>query len=322
MSKSSQIISHAKYRGNEKIKNIIPTKEIFHDNQKPICKPPWVRIKLPADNSRVKNIKNIIRNNGLYSVCEEAACPNLTECFNNGTATFMILGDICTRRCPFCNVAYGRPYRPNIKEPLNLAATIHELALNYVVITSVNRDDLHDGGAQHFVQCIKAIREKNINIKIEILVPDFRGCMDQALSIFTKTTPDIFNHNLENVPRLYKTIRPGANYKNSLKLLKNFNQMNPNVPTKSGLMLGLGENNQEVFSVIQDLRDHNVTMLTLGQYLQPSRYHLPVKRYVSPVEFQIIKETALKLGFTHVACGPLVRSSYHANLQAMGLEVK
>lgn len=285
-------------------------------------KPEWMRIKLPSDSSRIIGIKDAMRKNGLHSVCEEASCPNLAECFNHGTATFMILGDICTRRCPFCDVAHGKPNPPDVQEPEKLAQTIKDMDLRYVVITSVDRDDLSDGGAQHFADCISVIRKKNPEIKIEILVPDFRRRTDVAIEILSVCPPDVFNHNLENVPRIYKTIRPGADYEGSLALLKRYRQINPDVPTKSGLMVGLGETDDEILQVMQDLRNHGVTMLTLGQYLQPSPHHLPVQRYVSPEEFGQIKEAALAMGFTHAACGPFVRSSYHADLQAKGIEVK
>ncbi len=284
--------------------------------------PEWMKIKLPADSTRIQGIKAAMRKNGLHSVCEEASCPNLAECFNHGTATFMILGAICTRRCPFCDVAHGRPVAPDANEPVKLAQTIADMALRYVVITSVDRDDLRDGGAQHFADCITAIREKSPQIKIETLVPDFRGRMDRALDILTATPPDVFNHNLENVPRIYRQVRPGADYNWSLKLLERFKEAHPEIPTKSGLMVGLGETNEEIIEVMRDLRRHGVTMLTLGQYLQPSRHHLPVQRYVSPDEFDEMKAEALAMGFTHAACGPFVRSSYHADLQAKGMEVK
>lgn len=285
-------------------------------------KPDWMRIKLVSDTSRIDQIKNVMRKNGLHSVCEEASCPNLAECFNHGTATFMILGDICTRRCPFCDVSHGKPNPPDVNEPAKLAQTIKEMQLRYVVITSVDRDDLPDTGAQHFADCIAAIRKESPNIKIEILVPDFRKRMDIATSILTATPPDVFNHNLENIPRLYKEIRPGANYAESLTLLAKFKAATPHIPTKSGLMVGLGESNEEILKVMQDLRAHGVTMLTLGQYLQPSPHHLPVQRYMSPDEFNQMKIKALEMGFTHAACGPFVRSSYHADLQAKGVDVK
>ncbi|CUX96769.1 Lipoyl synthase [Candidatus Doolittlea endobia] len=300
---------------------VIPIKAISVERQEILRKPSWIKIKLPADSTRIQNIKTAMRKNDLYSVCEEASCPNLGECFNRGTATFMILGTICTRRCPFCDVAHGRPITPDANEPVKLAQTIVDMKLRHVVITSVDRDDLRDGGAQHFVDCISAIRAKNPNIRIETLVPDFRGRTDRALKIINTAPPDIFNHNLENVPRLYRQVRPGADYHGSLKLLENFKTANPQLPTKSGLMVGLGETNAEIVDVMRDLRRHGVTMLTLGQYLQPSCHHLPVKRYVSPQEFDEMKQEALAMRFTHATCGPFVRSSYHADLQADGIEI-
>ncbi|WP_395479804.1 lipoyl synthase [Candidatus Curculioniphilus buchneri] len=303
-------------------KNLIPVKSITENHQLNLNKPSWLKIKFPADSTRIQEIKAIMRKNSLHSVCEEASCPNLSECFNHGTATFMILGTICTRRCPFCDVAHGRPITPDINEPERLAQAIFDMKLRYVVVTSVDRDDLRDGGAQHFTNCISAIRKKNPSIQIEILVPDFRGRMEQALEIINITPPDVFNHNLENVPRLYRQVRPGANYNWSLKLLERFKLANRHLPTKSGLMLGLGETNEEIIEVMHNLRNCGVTMLTLGQYLQPSRHHLPVRRYVSPKEFNEMKKEALAMGFTHAACGPFVRSSYHADLQSQGIEVK
>lgn len=278
-------------------------------------KPEWIRMKAPS-SKRFKEIKQALRDNNLHTVCEEASCPNIGECFSGGTATFMILGDICTRRCPFCDVAHGKPLPPDIDEPTNLAKTIAQMHLNYVVITSVDRDDLPDGGAKHFVDCIKAIRVASPNIKIEILVPDFRGRLDIALKVLKEAPPDVMNHNLETIPRLYKQARPGSNYQNSLNLLKAFNEMYPHIPTKSGLMLGLGETDDEILEVMQDLRTHAVTMLTLGQYLQPSVHHLPVVRYVEPAIFDTFKEKADAMGFNNAASGPMVRSSYHADLQA------
>jgi len=278
-------------------------------------KPEWIRMKVP-DSARFQEIKQILRENHLHTVCEEASCPNIGECFSGGTATFMVLGDICTRRCPFCDVAHGKPLAPDAQEPGNLARTIAAMHLKYVVITSVDRDDLHDGGAQHFVDCIQAVRSHSPQIRIEVLVPDFRGRLDRALEILTLAPPDVMNHNLETVPRLYKQARPGADYQNSLALLKSFRQRHPQVPTKSGLMLGLGETDDEILQVMQDLRAHGVTMLTLGQYLQPSAHHLPVLRYVTPASFATFEQKALAMGFTHAACGPMVRSSYHADLQA------
>lgn len=284
--------------------------------QQPMLKKPdWIRMKMP-NSSRFKEIKQALRDNNLHTVCEEASCPNIGECFSGGTATFMILGDICTRRCPFCDVAHGKPLPPDDQEPNNLAKTIADMRLNYVVITSVDRDDLPDGGAKHFVDCIKAIRETSPNIKIEILVPDFRGRLDIALKILKEAPPDVMNHNLETIPRLYKQARPGSDYQNSLNLLKAFHEMYPHIPTKSGLMLGLGETDDEILAVMKDLRAHNVTMLTLGQYLQPSVHHLPVLRYVEPAIFDALKEKADAMGFNNAASGPMVRSSYHADLQA------
>jgi len=278
-------------------------------------KPDWIRMKVP-DSARFQEIKNILRDNNLHTVCEEASCPNIGECFSGGTATFMILGDVCTRRCPFCDVAHGKPIAPDINEPANLARTIAAMQLNYVVITSVDRDDLRDGGAQHFVDCIRAVRAASPEIRIEVLVPDFRGRLDRAMEILTQAPPDVMNHNLETVPRLYKEARPGSDYQNSLNLLKVFGELHPDVPTKSGLMLGLGETDEEILQVMQDLRDHGVSMLTLGQYLQPSAHHLPVKRFVEPARFVEFEQQALAMGFTHAACGPMVRSSYHADQQA------
>jgi lipoic acid synthetase len=283
--------------------------------QPTLRKPEWIKMKMP-NSRRFQEIKQALRNNHLHTVCEEASCPNIGECFSSGTATFMILGDICTRRCPFCDVAHGKPLPPDINEPKNLAKTIAEMQLNYVVITSVDRDDLPDGGAKHFVDCIKAIRSASPNIKIEILVPDFRGRLDIALSILKEAPPDVMNHNLETIPRLYKQARPGSDYQNSLNLLKAFNDMYSHIPTKSGLMLGLGETDDEILEVMKDLRAHAVSMLTLGQYLQPSEHHLPVMRYVTPATFDMFKEKADAMGFNNAASGPMVRSSYHADLQA------
>ncbi len=290
----------------------IPIKIIPQPMQR---KPEWIRMKMP-DSARYQEIKGILRENNLHTVCEEASCPNIGECFSSGTATFMILGDICTRRCPFCDVAHGKPLAPDVNEPENLARTIAQMKLKYVVITSVDRDDLRDGGAQHFVDCIQAVRAHSPNIKIEILVPDFRGRLDVAMEILNKAPPDVMNHNLETVPRLYKQARPGSDYQNSLSLLKTFGDLYPNVPTKSGLMLGLGETDEEILAVMQDLRAHNVSMLTLGQYLQPSVHHLPVMRYVAPVIFDELKQKADAMGFNNTASGPMVRSSYHADVQA------
>jgi lipoic acid synthetase len=302
-------------RGQEKTARI-PIK--IEPSELPIRKPDWIRIKIPNSN-QVNHLKAKLRENHLHTVCEEATCPNLNECFSGGTATFMIMGDICTRRCPFCDVAHGRPEPLNPNEPQQLAQTIADMNLKYVVITSVDRDDLRDGGAEHFVQCIQATREIVPHIKIEVLVPDFRGRMEKALAIFKQAPPDVFNHNLETVPRLYKQSRPGADYQWSLDLLKAYKQQQSDVPTKSGIMLGLGEEISEVEQVMQDLRAHDCDMLTLGQYLQPSRYHLPVQRYVTPDEFKQLGALGEKMGFKNVASAPLVRSSYHADMQAKTL---
>jgi lipoic acid synthetase len=301
---------------------LIPVKFMPDPNEEVLRKPDWMRIKLPPSSQKIEHIKSTLRKNKLHSVCEEASCPNLAECFNHGTATFMIMGAICTRRCPFCDVAHGRPLALDPDEPKKLALTIKEMGLKYVVITSVDRDDLRDGGAQHFADCIKQIREHSPQTRIEILTPDFRGRMEQALEVFRETPPDVFNHNLETAPRMYRVARPGADYKWSLELLRRIKEMHPHVPTKSGVMMGLGETNEEIVQVLKDLREHGVNMLTLGQYLQPSRHHLPVKRYVPPAEFDELKDIAMELGFSHAACGPFVRSSYHADLQAKGEEVK
>jgi lipoic acid synthetase len=281
----------------------------------PLRKPSWIRAKAQG-SPEVARIKAALRANNLHTVCEEANCPNLGECFGKGTATFMIMGDICTRRCPFCNVAHGRPKPLDEHEPANLARTIRDMHLRYVVITSVDRDDLRDGGAAHFAACIRYARELSPELVIEVLVPDFRGRMDPALVIFKDTPPDVFNHNLETVPRLYRQARPGSDYDWSLDLLERFKGLHPQVPTKSGLMLGLGEEIAEIEQVMRDLRAHGVDMLTLGQYLQPSRYHLPVARYVEPAEFERLKAVGEQMGFSHVASGPMVRSSYHADQQA------
>ncbi|WP_199609372.1 lipoyl synthase [Flocculibacter collagenilyticus] len=321
MTKSARMQPGEKLRDADKMA-LIPVKVLATEKEDMLRKPDWLKIRLPKSSERIDHIKQTMRKHGLHSVCEEASCPNLPECFNHGTATFMILGDICTRRCPFCDVAHGRPLPPNAEEPEKLALTIKEMKLKYVVITSVDRDDLRDGGAQHFVDCINAIRKHAPETKIEILVPDFRGRMDKALDILNTSPPDVFNHNLETAPRLYKKARPGADYKWSLELLRRFKEAHPTVKTKSGLMVGLGEENEEIIEVLKDLREHNVDMLTIGQYLQPSKHHLPVTRYVSPAEFDVFKEEADKLGFHQAASGPFVRSSYHADKQAAGEEVK
>lgn len=278
-------------------------------------KPSWIRAKSP-NSPRFFEIKQILREHQLHTVCEEASCPNIGECFSHGTATFMILGDVCTRRCPFCDVAHGKPLAPDVNEPANLAKTIAAMKLKYVVITSVDRDDLRDGGAQHFVDCIRAVRLASPQTRIEVLVPDFRGRLGIALDVLALAPPDVMNHNLETVPRLYKAARPGADYTNSLQLLKAFKAKHPHVPTKSGLMVGLGETDAEILDVMRDLRAHDVEMLTVGQYLQPSRHHLPVKRFVTPDEFKELEAAAQEMGFLNAACGPMVRSSYHADQQA------
>ncbi|MBT7952073.1 MAG: lipoyl synthase [Gammaproteobacteria bacterium] len=280
-------------------------------------KPTWIRAKAPTD-PKVQKLKSLIRDHKLNTVCEEASCPNLGECFSHGTATFMVMGDLCTRRCPFCDVAHGRPQPLDENEPAQLAHAVALMQLRYIVITSVDRDDLRDGGAEHFVKCIDAVRNSVPGIKIEILTPDFRGRMDVALEKFNQSQPDVFNHNLETVPSLYKKVRPGADYQWSLQLIKNFKQRHPNVTSKSGIMLGLGEEIEEVKQVLRDLREHDCDMLTLGQYLQPSRHHLAVERFIHPDEFDELGLYAESLGFNNVASAPMVRSSYHADLQAQG----
>lgn len=309
--------SKIKQRGADKLSRI-PIK--IEPTDSPLRKPDWIRVRIPASPA-VNDLKKLLRDNNLVTVCEEASCPNLPECFTHGTATFMIMGDKCTRRCSFCDVAHGRPDPLDPNEPLHLASTIAKMGLRYVVITSVDRDDLRDGGASHFTACLLAIREKNPHIKIEILVPDYRGRLEIALQETGRALPEVFNHNIETVPRLYKQARPGSDYAHSLRLLQEFKKLYPTVPTKSGIMLGLGETNEEVEQTLKDLRDHQVDMVTLGQYLQPSRYHLPVARYVTPEEFKQFGETAKELGFKNSASGPLVRSSYHADKQAAGEEV-
>lgn len=281
----------------------------------PLKKPDWIRVRL-GNSERFQEIKQILREQKLHTVCEEASCPNIGECFGKGTATFMILGDLCTRRCPFCDVAHGRPKPPDVDEPRHLAETIAALKLKYVVITSVDRDDLRDGGAGHFKDCIRAVRELSPQTRIEVLVPDFRGRLDIALDILSACPPDVMNHNLETVPRLYKQARPGSDYAHSLKLLKDFKARFPHIPAKSGLMVGLGETDEEILQVMRDLRAHDVDMLTIGQYLQPSAHHLPVLRYVEPAIFDMYAAEATRMGFNHAASGPLVRSSYHADQQA------
>jgi lipoic acid synthetase len=300
-----------KEKGRAKTIRIVPAPSTTR-----LAKPAWIRVRAASPNSRFHEIKDILRAQKLHTVCEEASCPNIAECFGKGTATFMILGDICTRRCPFCDVAHGRPLAPDADEPRHLAETIARLRLKYVVITSVDRDDLKDGGAQHFVDCIRAVRQASPQTTIEVLVPDFRGRLERALQILGAATPDVMNHNLETVPRLYKRARPGGHYAHSLELLKAFRARHPGVPTKSGLMVGLGEHDEEILSVMRDLRAHDVDMLTIGQYLQPSPHHLPVERYVEPAVFSMFQEQAAQMGFRHAAIGPLVRSSYHADQQA------
>jgi len=308
------LIEGEKLRGAEKVARIpvkvIPTVDLLK-------KPDWIRVKIPA-SPQISHIKDTLRKHKLASVCEEASCPNLGECFSNGTATFMIMGEICTRRCPFCDVAHGKPKPLSENEPRELAEAIAEMRLRYVVITSVDRDDLKDSGAQHFANCISETRRLNPDIQIEVLVPDFRGRMEIALDILEKTPPHVFNHNLETVPRLYRQARPGADYAWSLELLRRYKERVPSVMTKSGLMLGLGETKEEVMEVMRDMKAHNIDMVTLGQYLQPSRNHLAVARFVHPDEFEELRVFGEALGFTHVASGPLVRSSYHADKQAKG----
>jgi len=281
-------------------------------------KPDWIRVKAGSPTTRFYEIKDILRKNNLVTVCEEASCPNIGECFGKGTATFMIMGDKCTRRCPFCDVGHGRPDPLDVNEPANLARTIADLKLSYVVITSVDRDDLRDGGAGHFVDCIRETRVLSPKTQIEVLVPDFRGRDDRALEILKAAPPDVMNHNLETVPRLYKEVRPGSDYQFSLQLLKKFKALFPHVPTKSGLMVGLGETDEEILQVMREMREHNIEMLTLGQYLAPSTSHLPVKRYVHPDTFKMFEEKAYEMGFKHAAVGAMVRSSYHADQQAHG----
>ena len=279
-------------------------------------KPDWIRVKVAADSSQFYRVKQILRENRLHTVCEEATCPNIGECFGKGTATFMIMGDKCTRRCPFCDVGHGRPDPLDAGEPAHLAGTIAALGLRYVVITSVDRDDLRDGGAQHFVDCIRAVRAQSPGTQIEVLVPDFRGRLERALDVLVQAPPDVMNHNLETVPRLYRQARPGADYAHSLALLQQFRARVPDVPTKSGLMVGLGETDEEILAVMRDLRAQGVQMLTIGQYLAPSDHHLPVQRYAAPEVFHQFEHAARAMGFAHAACAPLVRSSYHADQQA------
>tara|TARA_R110002073_G_scaffold7588_4_gene43130 strand:- start:1981 stop:2943 length:963 start_codon:yes stop_codon:yes gene_type:complete len=310
----NKLVQGIKLRGADKVRRI-PVKVIPSDEV--LRKPDWIRVRIPA-SPEISRIKDILRTRKLASVCEEASCPNLGECFSHGTATFMIMGEICTRRCPFCDVSHGKPNPLDVDEPRQLAEAIEEMRLKYVVVTSVDRDDLKDSGAGHFAECINEMRRLNPNTTVEVLVPDFRGRMDIALEKLAASPPDVFNHNLETVPRLYKKARPGADYQWSLTLLQRYKEIKPEVRTKSGLMLGLGEEIDEVEAVMADMREHNVDMLTLGQYLQPSRDHLKVERFVHPDEFAMLKELGDKMGFSQVASGPLVRSSYHADLQAKG----
>ena len=281
-------------------------------------KPEWIRVRA-ASSPRFAEVKRILREHGLHTVCEEASCPNIGECFGKGTATFLIMGDICTRRCPFCDVGHGRPLPLDADEPANLAATIAAMKLRYVVITSVDRDDLRDGGAQHFVDCIRAVRERSPSTQVEILVPDFRGRLERALDILVAAPPDVMNHNLETVPRLYRQARPGSDYAHSLALLAEFKARLPDIPTKSGLMVGLGETDEEILAVMRDMRARSIDMLTIGQYLQPTAGHLPVLRYVHPDVFAMFEREAYAMGFKHAAVGALVRSSYHADAQAEGV---
>jgi len=283
-------------------------------------KPEWIRVRAPSNGSRFGEIKALLREQGLHTVCEEASCPNIGECFGAGTATFMILGDLCTRRCPFCDVAHGRPQPPDPEEPRHLADAVARLRLRHVVITSVDRDDLRDGGAAHFADCVRAVRAASPATRIEILTPDFRSRLERALEALGAAPPDVMNHNLETVPRLYRAARPGADYRHSLELLRAHKERHPAVPTKSGLMLGLGETDEEIVAVMRDLREHRVDMLTIGQYLQPSEHHLPVLRYAPLEVFAALEAEARRLGFLHAAIGPMVRSSYHAELQAQGVK--
>ena len=299
----------------------IPIKIVPLQVHETLKKPDWIRVKAASPSTRFYEIKSILREHKLHSVCEEASCPNIGECFGKGTATFMIMGDKCTRRCPFCDVGHGRPDPLDANEPLNLAKTIAALKLQYVVITSVDRDDLRDGGAAHFVECIQRTRELSPATRIEMLTPDFRGRMDRALEILMAAPPDVMNHNLETTPRLYKEARPGSDYQYSLNLLKRFKQFAPHVPTKSGVMVGLGETDEEILQVMRDMREHQIDMLTIGQYLAPSGHHLPVRRYVHPDTFKMFEAQAAKMGFTHAAVGAMVRSSYHADEQAQAAGV-
>ncbi len=318
MNPDSPYDASAKQKGGAKTSRIpikiVPVHEVLR-------KPEWIRVKAGSHNSRFQEIKKILREHNLHTVCEEASCPNIGECFGKGTATFMIMGDKCTRRCPFCDVGHGRPDPLDSNEPENLAKTIAALKLSYVVITSVDRDDLRDGGAQHFVDCIRKTRELSPNTLIEVLVPDFRGRMDRALAILEAAPPDVMNHNLETIPRLYKEARPGSDYLHSLELLREFKRRVPGVPTKSGIMVGLGETDEEILQTMAEMRAHGIDMITIGQYLAPSSSHLPVRRYVHPDTFKRFEARAVELGFSHAAVGALVRSSYHADQQAQAAGV-
>ena len=320
MPSSQPIQAGIKLRGEQKLERLrvrIEPQEVG-DRLK---KPPWIRAKFPG-TPEVMRLKKILRNNNLHTVCEEASCPNIGECFGHGTATFMILGDICTRRCPFCDVAHGRPLLPDQNEPANLAETVRQMGLRYVVVTSVDRDDLRDGGASHFADCIHAMREVCPTTAIEILTPDFRARLDKALENLAPHPPDVFSHNIETVPRLYKNVRPGSDYRHSLELLARFSERHPDVETKSGLMVGIGETKQEVMEVMMDMRENSISILTIGQYLQPSKFHLPVTRYVPLEEFEEYRLAGEKMGFSHVASGPMVRSSYRADQHAPGAIAK
>ncbi len=311
-------IAGVKHKGDAKTARVFAKYAIKIVPADRLRKPDWIRVRA-SSSPRFAEIKQILREHRLHTVCEEASCPNIGECFSKGTATFMIMGDVCTRRCPFCDVGHGRPLPLDPAEPANLAQTIAALRLGYVVITSVDRDDLRDGGAGHFVACIGAVRERSPTTQIEVLVPDFRGRLDRALAVLCDAPPDVMNHNLETVPRLYKQARPGADYSNSLTLLREWKRRFPAIPTKSGLMVGLGETDDEILAVMRDMRAHDIDMLTLGQYLQPTAGHLPVLRYVHPDTFAMFEREAYAMGFRHAAVGALVRSSYHADRQADGV---
>jgi lipoic acid synthetase len=316
--KTTSNAAGVKHKGEAKTARVFAKYAVRVVAAEPLRKPAWIRVRAPS-SPRFFEIKQILREHRLHTVCEEASCPNIGECFGKGTATFMIMGDLCTRRCPFCDVGHGRPLPLDPEEPANLAKTIAALRLRYVVVTSVDRDDLRDGGAQHFVECIRAVREHSPGTQIEVLVPDFRGRMERALTILEAAPPDVMNHNLETVPRLYRQARPGSEYAHSLALLAEFKSRVPGVPTKSGLMVGLGETDDEILATMHDMRAHDIDMLTIGQYLQPSGGHLPVARYVHPDTFAMFEREARAMGFRHAAVGALVRSSYHADRQAEGV---